>query len=180
MASAQSASFSGIRSSMLRPSTCAIRTTITTDLNNKLNSLKTSPALSFVMEWFCATSNGRNFQPETESTSPELHPLIVQQAKIGWFQILNERFFNMCASIQYSYLLKNGFSENSTYTGFRWNVQVILVVWRYFQTIWDSRNQKIHGPNQDSTYLHTALLSKVRDVYDLRPWFNPVHYRGNI
>ena len=70
--------------------------------------------------------------------------LIAQQNRIGWRQLFNGRVSRQWSTLQQAHLRKNSLLT-SRQSGPLWTVSVITSLWTSWHTIWEDRNQKVHG-----------------------------------
>jgi hypothetical protein len=79
------------------------------------------------------------------------HPLVEEQAQLGWRQIFNGRWSCKWAYLQYQYLREIG-NKDPKYTGTSWLTAMLTTVWRQFFVVWSERNatvrRNIHATRQ--------------------------------
>ena len=75
-----------------------------------------------------------------------VRPIIIQQNAIGWRHLFNGRFGKAWSVYQDQYY-KSQPSQSSKHmaTGEKWQVSIILYIWDKWFTLWQQRNQEVHG-----------------------------------
>jgi hypothetical protein len=77
-------------------------------------------------------------------TDEYFHPLLEEQAHLGWRQIFNGHWSRKWVDLQDQYLGEIG-SKVSKYTGTNWLTAMLTTVWRQFFLVWSDCNATIHG-----------------------------------
>ena len=126
------------------------------------------------MEWSTSVANGSYFDP-ADTKNKNLKKAILEQKYIGWDQIMHRRISSEFEFYQDSHLDQTSQQGTETLNGRKWCIQVVITFWKYFHDVWESRNHALHGLNAYSNAAHKTLLSKVRYVFDLKPWFPAEH-----
>ena len=84
----------------------------------------------------------------TASSYPEeVQAIITQQQLIGWGQLLRGRFGTKWSEYQAQHYnrIYNNTEVPGRWTGERWQVSLISLIWDKWYDMWQSRNQDLHG-----------------------------------
>jgi hypothetical protein len=101
-------------------------------------------------------------------------PLVEQQNRIGWRQVLNGRFSSEWRRLQdQHYLLvrrRTHEGKKDKQTGQWWQRSFILFIWSQWLTLWKLRNNELHGANEATkqTSAQRIIHSELRNLYDRR------------
>jgi hypothetical protein len=100
--------------------------------------------------------------------------LIRQQTQIGWRQLFNGRLSTEWSRLQDEYLYQQGLHNKKT-TGLLWATTILSKIWEEWTSIWNIRNQVIHGHDQTSRLNIQRLEAEteLRAIYDERELLLP-------
>jgi hypothetical protein len=94
------------------------------------------------------------------------HPLLEEQAHLGWRRIFDGRWSRKWAYLLDQYLREIG-NKDPKYTGTTWLTAMPTTVWPQFFVVWSERKDTVHGNTQATR--QPALCRKItRGIYQ---WF---------
>ncbi|KAI2507325.1 hypothetical protein MHU86_7161 [Fragilaria crotonensis] len=140
----------------------AWRNRFTTRLRDFFIQSNTSPMLSELMldgirKWFSSSEKEIALNPDDYHAS--VRQIILHQNRIGWSQLFMGRFSVTWAQQQRQYQLRQrGETDKEPHTS-AWQVNLILVVWEQWHTLWKQRNGEVHGHDE-----RTKAEASRRDV----------------
>jgi ribonuclease HI len=111
----------------------------------------------------------KEWVPVMSAISQELMPCIRQQNKIGWHQLYKGRVAR--AMIQFMETHYRGLSiDAKRYTGERWGKMLIKNIWNMVLTLWEKRNDIVHGKQlqEDHRTERQRLQHRVRKYYEIK------------
>ena len=149
------------------------RRTFLLNLQTTCDKLHTRPNLQMIL--LTALEAWLTNTPADFSQYPTQYShLIRQQTQIGWCQLFNRRLSKEWLRLQDKYLYQQGLHNKKT-TGLLWTTTILSKIWEEWTSIWNIRNQVIHGHDQTS-HLNIQRLeaeTELRAIYDERELLLP-------
>ena len=155
------------------PSRMEWRRTFLLTLRTTCDKLHTRPNLQMIL--LTALEAWLTNTPADFSQYPTQYShLIRQQTQIGWRQLFNGRLSTEWSRLQDEYLYQQGLHNKKT-TGLLWATTVLSKIWEEWTSIWNIRNQVIHGHDQTSRLNIQRLEAEteLRAIYDERELLLP-------
>jgi hypothetical protein len=149
------------------------RRTFLINLRVTCDKLKTRPYLQDIL--LTALEAWLHTEPADFSPFPNTYStLIHQQTQIGWRQVFNGRITTEWSRLQDKYLHDQGL-YNKKQTGQLWATQLLITIWDGWQTVWNIRNEVIHGHDQASRrrIQRQEVEIKIRAIYNERDLLLP-------
>jgi hypothetical protein len=91
----------------------------------------------------------QHFQMNPNNREPVFRALVNSQNKIGWQHLLKGRFSNQWTIIQGRHILDDPEIDQQKQSGDRWLKQVLHHLWTHLWRLWISRNEDLHGRDND-------------------------------
>jgi len=111
----------------------------------------------------------------------DLHRIITQQEKVGWKHVMLGRFVQDWRRVQgrYSERVKpaerSGRPLTNARTPEQWLCGLIKVMWEQWFTLWEERNQDLHGRDSltKQSHLWQEVNKQLRDIYAMKQFMDP-------
>jgi hypothetical protein len=106
----------------------------------------------------------------------EFQRLIKQQNNIGWKHVFLGRFSVEWSDMQDAfYVTRPNYNPQKSRKGARWQVAIITCLWDQWYSLWENRNNDLHGADtrQSALIERQNTLRTLRELYDLRNHYEP-------
>ena len=111
----------------------------------------------------------------------DLHLKISQQEKVGWKHLLLGRFGRDWRWVQGKYSKgvvpteRSGRPLTNARTPEQWLCGLIKVIWEQWFTLWEERNQDLHGRDSSTkqSHLRQEFNRQLRDIYAMKSFMDP-------